>query len=369
MITAPPGWRAGPGTEPEALIREARRRQRRRWLAAGVVIAVVAAGAAAGIAGSGAGTGLRPLGRQLMPAAPAHPAAALVTVSQTSLPGGNSLSLAVGYQAIWVTEIGVTYQVDEVTGQIVRTIPTPGTFPDSCRSGIAAGAGAVWVTYGCRGVYRIDPHSGRVTASLRVPGVGDAIAVAGGLVLVTSYDGDLLRIRPRTGQVTGQPIPVGFGSWALVPAAGALWVTSYGNGVYGGTVSRVNVATGAVERFGNLDAEAAGAGSLWTPQVQRIDPATGGVTASVAVPYIVSQVAFWNGSAWALTVQQSLTLLRIDPATNQVTSQPVPVSKPLPAALAWGSDPTAIAAGPTELWVLELYRNLLFHLRMRPARP
>jgi len=289
-------------------------------------------------------------------------------VSQTSLAGGNSLSLAVGYQAIWVTGIGVTYQVGEVTGRIVRTIPTPGTFPDGCGSGIAAGAGAVWVTHGCRGVYRIDPHSGRVTASLRVPDAGDAIAVADGLVWVTSNDGDLLRIQPRTGQITGQPIPVGFGSWALVPAAGALWVTSYGGEVPGGTLNRVDPATGTVQRFGNLDVEAAGAGSLWTPQVQRIDPATGGVTASVAVPY-ASQVAFWNGSAWALTVQQSLTLLRIDPATNQVTGEPVPVGKPLPAALAWDTDPTAIAAGPTGLWVLELHRNLLFHLRMMPARP
>jgi hypothetical protein len=57
-----------------------------------------------------------------------------------------------------------------------------------------------------------------------------------------------------------------------------------------GTVSRVDLATGAVERFGNLDVEAAGAGSLWTPQVQRIDPATGRVTASIALPG-ASQVA------------------------------------------------------------------------------
>jgi hypothetical protein len=38
-------------TEPEALIKEARRRQRRRWLAAGVSVAVVLAGVAAGVAG------------------------------------------------------------------------------------------------------------------------------------------------------------------------------------------------------------------------------------------------------------------------------------------------------------------------------
>lgn len=289
-----------------------------------------------------------------------------MTVSQTSLPQGNSLSLAAGYRAVWVTGVGVTDQVDEATGRIVRTIRTPGTFPDGCRSGIAAGAGAVWVSYGCRGVYRINPRSGRVTASLRVPGAGDAIAVAGGLVWVTSYDGDLLRIQPRTGQITGKPIPVGSGDWALVPAAGALWVTSYGSGVPGGDVSRVDLATGAVQQFGNLDVEAAGAGSLWTPQVQRIDPATGRIIASFFVPG-ASQVAFWDGSAWALTVQGSLTFLRIDPATNQVTGQPVPVGKPLPAA--WNTEPTAIAAGPTGLWVLDFSRNLLYHLATGPARP
>ena len=368
MTAAPPGSLAGPRAEPQALIKEARRRQRRRWLAAGAAVALAVAGAAAAIAGSGAGTGPRPQGRHASPQAPAQAAAALVTVSQTSLPGGNSLSLAVGYRAVWVTGISVTYQVDEATGRVVRTIPTPGTFPDGCRSGIAVGAGAVWVTHGCQGIYRIDPHTGRVTASLRVPDAGDAVAVAAGLVWVTSYDGDLLRIQPRTGQITGRPIPVGFGNWALVPAAGALWVTSYGSGVPGGTVSRVDLATGAVERLGNLDVQAAGAGSLWTPQVQRIDPATGRVTASIALPG-ASQVAFWEGSAWALTVQQSLTLVRINPATGQVTGHPVPVGKPLPAALARASDPTAIAAGPTGLWILELYRNLLFHLAMRSSRP
>jgi DNA-binding beta-propeller fold protein YncE len=151
-------------------------------------------------------------------------------------------------------------------------------------------------------------------------------------------------------------------------------VTSYGSGVAGGIVSRVDVATGAVKPFGSLDIQAAGAGSLWTPQVQRIDPATGGVIASIPVPGTsgwtvpgASQVVFWKGSAWALTVQRSLSLLRIDPATNHVTGKLVAVGKPLrDAAAGW---PTAIAPGPTGLWVLDYARNLLFHVAMKPARP
>jgi hypothetical protein len=51
---APPGWLPDARTGPEALIKEARRRQRRRWLAVGVAVAVVlagVAGVAAGVAG------------------------------------------------------------------------------------------------------------------------------------------------------------------------------------------------------------------------------------------------------------------------------------------------------------------------------
>jgi DNA-binding beta-propeller fold protein YncE len=371
VTTAPPGWLPDVGTDPEALIREARQRQHRRWLAVGVAIAAVVAGAAVVIAGSGAGSRPRPPGPQgapgshALPKAPAH-AAALVTVSQTSLPKGNSLSVAVGYRAVWVTGIGVTYQVDEATGRIVRTISTPGTFPDGCRSGIAAGAGAVWVTHGCRGVYRVDPHSGRVTASLLVPDAGDAIAVARGLVWVTDYHGYVLRIQPRTNKITGKPIHVGFGGWWITPAAGALWVTStYGDGA----ITRLDPVTGAAETFSNhavFDVSAAGAGSLWSSQVKRVDPATGRVTASIPVPGAY-QVLFWRGSAWVLTLRRSLTLTRVDPATNQVAGEPVPVGKPLPTGQ--GTEPSLMAAGPTGLWVLDFYRNLLFHLAMRPARP
>jgi DNA-binding beta-propeller fold protein YncE len=289
-----------------------------------------------------------------------------VVAGQTSLPKGNSLSLAVGYRAVWVTGIGVTYQVDEATGRIVRTIRTPGTFPDGCRSGIATGAGAVWVTHGCRGVYRIDPRSGRVTASLRVPDAGDAIAVARGMVWVTDYHGYVLRIQPRTNTITGKPIHVGFGGWWITPGAGALWVTStYGNGV----ITRLDPVTGAAEAFGSYgvsDVSAAGAGSLWSSQVKRVDPATGRVTASIPVSGAY-QVLFWKGSAWVLAVRRSLTLIRIDPATNQVTGQPVPVGKPVPTGQ--GTEPSVMVAGPTGLWVLDFYRNLLFRMVIPPGRP
>jgi hypothetical protein len=84
MRIAAPGRVHDPQTEPEALIKEARRRQHRRWLAAGVAVAAVLAGAvgvAAGVAGHPAGRpGQRSrLGRQ----AAARPAAASASIPRS----------------------------------------------------------------------------------------------------------------------------------------------------------------------------------------------------------------------------------------------------------------------------------------------
>ena len=152
MTAAPPGWLLHPGAGPEALIQEARRRQHRRWLAVAVVAAVVIGGAAAVIANPTGGrprppgSHARPAHPHGLPAAAVHNAATLVMVSQTRLPKEYSLSLAAGFGAVWLPGAGVTYQVDEATGKIVRAIPTPGTRRGCpCASSIAAGAGAVWV--------------------------------------------------------------------------------------------------------------------------------------------------------------------------------------------------------------------------------
>ena len=80
MRIAPPGWVPDARTGPEALIKEARRRQRRRWLAVGVAVAVVlagVAGVAAGVAGHRPGRpgprshpGSQPAARQAATPAP-----------------------------------------------------------------------------------------------------------------------------------------------------------------------------------------------------------------------------------------------------------------------------------------------------------
>jgi hypothetical protein len=63
MRIAPPAWLPDTRTEPEALIKEARRRQRRRWLTVGVAVAAVLAG----VAGVAAGVAGHPPGRPGLP--------------------------------------------------------------------------------------------------------------------------------------------------------------------------------------------------------------------------------------------------------------------------------------------------------------
>src|SRR5262249_54311730 len=72
MTSAPPGLPARPRTEPEAVIREARRRQHRRWLGVGMALAAGGAGVAAASAGSAAGGRPRPPGLHAGLTAPAH---------------------------------------------------------------------------------------------------------------------------------------------------------------------------------------------------------------------------------------------------------------------------------------------------------
>ena len=287
----------------------------------------------------------------------ATPAAAppqLVVTGRDRLPG-KATALVAGYGSVWLAGSGVIYRVDATTAKTVATIATPGTdAPD----GIAAAAGAVWVTSdhaGRVGVYRIDPRRDRVTAFIPLPPDPVAIAAAGGQIWVTedAKTGPcvVLRIDPATDRTTGPPIPVGDNPDSIVPGAGSLWVTS---GV-GGSVDRIDPATGVVTAtLSILNVDAVSAGSLWGTTgygVQRIDPGTGALTATITVPG-AQYVVFWAGSAWAVTGTPSGGLVRIDPAANRVSG----------LAFRLGNDLTYAAPGPGGLWVNDYSTGELLRL-------
>jgi sugar lactone lactonase YvrE len=114
---------------------------------------------------------------------------------------------------------------------------------------------------------------------------------------------------------------------------------------------------------------AVGAGSLWgtfatsanDAGVQRVDPATGRVVASITIPYGVL-MRFGLGTLWVAQDASTVSgggepakpkpgkLYRIDPTTNRVLGRPVPLP---------GIAPTALAVGEGAVWVGELDRKTL----------
>ncbi|MGE3233774.1 MAG: hypothetical protein AB7O78_08605 [Thermoleophilia bacterium] len=200
---------------------------------------------------------------RLAPAgAPPSPAVTVRAVrpARSHLPVGPAPSrLVVGAGGVWVLGQdagGATVRrLDPSSGAVRRTFPVGGT-----ATGLAAGAGALWVTRGAE-LLRLDPATGAVTASSRLCGRGTPVAgregvwVAGACVPeevqtigpATPTPTVAYRIDPASATSVGGPLRmpglnVGGGSLA----GGVLWLTAGGEDFRDGlTVGRFAVASGA----------------------------------------------------------------------------------------------------------------------------
>jgi streptogramin lyase len=180
------------------------------------------------------------------------------------------------------------------------------------------------------------------------------------------------RIDARSNQLLS-PVEVPNMPGAIRYGQDAIWVTSRF------TVSRIDPRSGAVSqplrRVG--DVRAVGAGSLWGTYansaadagVQRIDPVTGQVVANVRIPNGVL-IAFGLGTLWVAQDASSIAsggnepdrtepgkLYRIDPTSNRVLGQPVPLP---------GIAPTGLAVGEGTVWVGEQDRTTLTRFNLAP---
>jgi hypothetical protein len=359
----------------EALRREVRRdawprlQQRLRrepWrrvaLVAGLALAVLVAGVAPGLLARR--TQQPPVPTVDTPVVPGRPVvAARIRLDRPFT------DVDVGFGATWVASQGALLRIDPGTNRVVAAIPTPVSGESAS---IAFGEGAVWVTSGQANgvVYRIDPAANRVTAAIGVPGGAFGIVVAAGTVWVTQYlpeadPGIVARIDARSNLLLA-PVEVPNMPGAIRSGSDAIWVTSRF------TVSRIDPHSGAVtqplRRVG--DVRAVGAGSLWGTYansaddagVQRVNPGTGRVVATIRIPYGVL-IAFGLGTLWVAQDMATTTsggnelakmkpgkLYRIDPATNRVLGRPVTLP---------GIAPTALAVGEGAVWVGELDRKTL----------
>ncbi len=359
--------------QPDAWPRLQRRLRREPWrraaLVAGLALAVLAVSVAPGLLARRAEQPPVPtVGTPVVPGRPVVAARIRLDRSFTDVD--------VGFGAIWVAGQGALLRIDLRTNRVVATIPMPLTGENAS---IAFGEGAVWVTSGQANgvVYRVDPAANRVTAAIGVPGGAFGIVVAAGTVWVTQYlpepnPGIVARIDARSNRLLS-PVEVPNMPGAIRSGLDAIWVTSRF------TVSRIDPRSGAatqpLHRVG--DVRAVGAGSLWgtfansadDAGVQRIDPVTGRVVATIRIPHGVL-IAFGLGTLWVAQDASTITsggnqpdrtkpgrLYRIDPANNRVLGRPVPLP---------GIAPTALAVGEGAVLVGELDRKTLTRFDLAP---
>jgi hypothetical protein len=132
-------------------------------------------------------------------------------------------------------------------------------------SGMAIGAGAVWVIGdpADRRLWRIDPAKHRITATVELGFPPGGVAVGGGAVWITDMLGDrLVRVDPATNRIVAI-IPVGRGALRVAFGAGGVWVTN----AIEHTVTRVDPRTNRVVATmpvaASPQAVAVGGGSVW----------------------------------------------------------------------------------------------------------
>jgi virginiamycin B lyase len=358
---------------PDGWPRLQRRLRREPWrraaLVAGLALAVLVAGVVPGLLARRAGQSPVPTVEE--PVVPGRPVvAARIRLDRPFT------DVDIGFGAAWVAGQGELVRIDPQTNRVVATIPTPVSGENAS---IAFGEGAVWVTSGQTNgvVYRIDPAANRVTATIGVPGGAFGIVVAAGTVWVTQYlpepdPGHVARIDAHSNRLLA-PVEVPNLPGALRYGLDAVWVTSRF------TVSRIDPHSGAVTQplHRVSDVRAVGGGALWGTYansaadagVQRIDPVTGQVVATIRIPNGVL-IAFGLGTLWVAQDASSITsggnepaktkpgkLYRIDPATNRVLGRPVPLP---------GIAPTALAVGEGAVWVGELDGTTLTRFNLVP---
>jgi YVTN family beta-propeller protein len=251
--------------------------------------------------------------------------------------------IAVGNGSVWVGNVAdrTLTHLDARSRSNAGTISLDNQTP----TGIALGAGAVWIAHGFLGkLSRVDLQFGRVTKTVNVaqPSDGGVVAVGGGAVWAAYGESTLARIDPisvrRVGQGLAGADPAG------IVFANDVWVANSG----GQTVSRFDTATFAEGPLKTISvgAEPAGvaygAGAIWVANagddtVTRIDPSSYS-TFTIEVGHSPTAVAAAGDAIWV--ADEGGTISRIDPSQRKVVK-----------TIHIGNAPSGIAVGNGLVWV------------------
>ena len=181
---------------------------------------------------------------------------------------------------------------------------------------------------------------------IAVPGFADFLVVDGDAVWATNKG----RVERWARDGLKATVPMAHPCGAMAFTRDTLWVADCDTRTLNRIEARTGkvvaeIATGVANPAGELNV-VTGAGSVWIASdakgaVSRVDPATDGVIATIAVTPGTSYLAFGFDAVWAVSLE-ARTVQRIDPATNAVV-----------ATIPLGTDPGFLAAGEGAVWVQE----------------
>jgi hypothetical protein len=258
-----------------------------------------------------------------------------LNVPPASPPGLGATGYALG--ALWFARAGELWRV---TGTGERTVTE---LPDGFGAGtglppaVAAtsewlwlGSGDRWPDRGNR-LLRVDPATGEITLSARLPGIHIDSLAAGplGLVATTVNQPDVFVLDPDTGTLRwSTEVPDGSMIVTPCPAGDNVWaVGANGTAIRLGDPRTPIAATAAFGDNSTPYYAAAGLGSLWIADeiwstVIRVDAGTGGILARIPVTAgEPDSPAFFpvagESTVWVLDYNLADGFSRIDLTTNQ----------------------------------------------------
>jgi streptogramin lyase len=226
--------------------------------------------------------------------------------------------VAIAPDAVWVGSTGpfAVHRIDPKTNKRVATVKLPG---EPC-AGLATGFGSLWVPLCGRTkmLAKVDLESNKL---LNVFKIGPAAAEGGvtaspdSVWLVVDKDGSLARLDPSTGTVR-QTIRVPPGSYNPFYSDGQVWVTR----ADGGEITAVDATTGVVSATAQTGPGprflTAGAGAVWAlnqgdGSLTRVDIRTRTATKTIplGIPGHGGDISFGGGMVWTTVWKVPLSVV------------------------------------------------------------
>jgi hypothetical protein len=270
--------------------------------------------------------------------------------------------VAITNDAVWVGSTGpnAVHRMDPKTNKRVASVALPG---EPC-AGLAVGFGSLWVPMCTQpaSLAKVDVRRNVLTA---VYEVGPAAAEGGvatspdSVWLVSDANGSLARIDPETGAVR-QTIRVPPGSYNPLYASGRIWVTR----ADGAEVTSIDATTGAIvattrtgpnPRFLTADPDAVWTLNQGDGSLTRIDPRTNQATATIALgtPGHGGDVSRGEGLIW-ITVRK-IPLSAVDSATTTLLCQWV------------GEGGDSLGIGHGAIWLTDYHAGTITRFNLKDA--